>query len=883
MYIINSFQYWKKNKIKYASIVFTVILGIASVLASTYIVRSQKITDLEQTLNNGGFYDFAIYDIDKQVKEEIKKDTRMEHTGSLYELGSIENRNGVSCTVGAMEDESTEELVHLSTIEGRYPEKEGEIAVDRISLQCMGVQPKLGIELKVTKKDLDGNEIGEENYVVVGIIEQKYMAENGLIYTRRNYTWDSDDEGYIKIDCPCAYVSIKEKEGYGEKIREHLFANVKVSDEYDDNTIRQELLSQYGSSIRFDYNHFVRSHYADALLGYTAEEDGSLDTASGYNTALERIGSSSTEKDFVSKYVIPIFAILIAVIVFISLYEAFGNFFFSRKREMGIYRCVGMNKLQMVGLLCAELSVVIFPGIIGGVLFGNIAYQGIIQGIKKVFGIRIISAFCVNDYFVPFIDAATPDPYKYSIGLVGLALLLVCIIQIFKSWKLTPLEACNHRRLINKERKKYESLFAINVVILTVAITLGFLYFSTETRYENGLLEEEAKNCLYNGADYMMEKNTEYNFKSTGRELRHDAGVSVENYKKLQNDPSVEETFAAIQCKGIHLVSDKENRKDKFAEFLEEDCIRLEWQEDDPGYDKLKLRYERDRKKAGYTSKEELYHLPICATSQKELENIVETQMDGTLDMAQIKEGKEVVVVYSEGKPPVKVGDLLNMGEVVYPSEQDSSAGFFATGIVENKEPDFIDDYGEQYCVGRRKDFQVKVGAVIHIQDENLWNFYMVENVSKVNLLTGASGSGKSTLLHMLGGIDTPTDGKILYGMKDITKLLDKKLAEFRRKRIGFVFQSFQLLPELTVEKNVLLPWKLQHRKPNKEEIDTILEELGIKDKKNFYPEQLSGGQQQRVAIARALTHRPDLLLCDEPTGSVELVQHYTKEIPVIL
>lgn len=136
--------------------------------------------------------------------------------------------------------------------------------------------------------------------------------------------------------------------------------------------------------------------------------------------------------------------------------------------------------------------------------------------------------------------------------------------------------------------------------------------------------------------------------------------------------------------------------------------------------------------------------------------------------------------------------------------------------------------------------------------------------------ITGASGSGKSTLLHMLGGIDTPTDGKILYGMKDITKLSDKKLAEFRRKRIGFVFQSFQLLPELTVEKNVLLPWKLQHRKPNKEGIDTILEELGIKDKKNFYPEQLSGGQQQRVAIARALTHRPDLLLCDEPTGNLD-------------
>lgn len=136
--------------------------------------------------------------------------------------------------------------------------------------------------------------------------------------------------------------------------------------------------------------------------------------------------------------------------------------------------------------------------------------------------------------------------------------------------------------------------------------------------------------------------------------------------------------------------------------------------------------------------------------------------------------------------------------------------------------------------------------------------------------ITGASGSGKSTLLHMLGGIDTPSNGRIYYGQEDITKFSDKRLSEFRREKIGFVFQSFQLLPELTVEQNIMLPWKLQHKKPDKKDIETILRELGMEEKKEAYPEQLSGGQQQRTAIARALVHQPDLLLCDEPIGNLD-------------
>lgn len=134
----------------------------------------------------------------------------------------------------------------------------------------------------------------------------------------------------------------------------------------------------------------------------------------------------------------------------------------------------------------------------------------------------------------------------------------------------------------------------------------------------------------------------------------------------------------------------------------------------------------------------------------------------------------------------------------------------------------------------------------------------------------GASGSGKSTLLHMLGGIDTPTEGKVYYGETDIASMTDKQLSALRRQKIGFVFQFFNLFPEFTVEKNILLPRRIDRQKIEPEYLQELLEKLGIADKKKVYPEQLSGGQQQRVAIARALINRPEVLLCDEPTGNLD-------------
>lgn len=136
--------------------------------------------------------------------------------------------------------------------------------------------------------------------------------------------------------------------------------------------------------------------------------------------------------------------------------------------------------------------------------------------------------------------------------------------------------------------------------------------------------------------------------------------------------------------------------------------------------------------------------------------------------------------------------------------------------------------------------------------------------------IVGTSGSGKSTLLHMLGGLDRPTSGSVSIDGKDIFTLKDEELTIFRRRKIGFVFQSFNLVPILSVYENIVLPIELDGNVPDKEFVDRIIDTLGLTEKRNAYPNQLSGGQQQRVAIARALSSAPQVILADEPTGNLD-------------
>lgn len=136
--------------------------------------------------------------------------------------------------------------------------------------------------------------------------------------------------------------------------------------------------------------------------------------------------------------------------------------------------------------------------------------------------------------------------------------------------------------------------------------------------------------------------------------------------------------------------------------------------------------------------------------------------------------------------------------------------------------------------------------------------------------VVGESGSGKSTLLNMIGALDTPTSGKVFIDGKDTFAMKEKNLTIFRRRNIGFIFQSFNLIPELTVEQNIIFPVLLDYQKPDKRYLEELLTVLNLQDRRNYLPSQLSGGQQQRVAIGRALITRPALILADEPTGNLD-------------
>ena len=157
--------------------------------------------------------------------------------------------------------------------------------------------------------------------------------------------------------------------------------------------------------------------------------------------------------------------------------------------------------------------------------------------------------------------------------------------------------------------------------------------------------------------------------------------------------------------------------------------------------------------------------------------------------------------------------------------------------------------------------------------DIRVWGLHDVSMTVKqgeIVSIVGASGSGKSTLLHVMGGVDTPTSGKVVVDGKDITKLNDEQMAIFRRRKVGFIFQAYHLIPVLTVEENITMPILLDHRKPDREYVEQIMELLGLQDRRKHLPNQLSGGQQQRTAIARALANQPSLILADEPTGALD-------------
>ncbi len=173
------------------------------------------------------------------------------------------------------------------------------------------------------------------------------------------------------------------------------------------------------------------------------------------------------------------------------------------------------------------------------------------------------------------------------------------------------------------------------------------------------------------------------------------------------------------------------------------------------------------------------------------------------------------------------------------------------------------------------------------IKVEALKNINISVQQGEFVAIVGASGSGKSTLLHLLGGIDKPTGGNVIVDEADIYTLSEKELAVFRRRKIGFIFQSYNLIPVLTAEENMTMPLLLDNREVDRKYFEELLAILGLQNRRNHLPSELSGGQQQRVSIGRAMVYKPSIILADEPTGNldsknskeiIELLQYSVKK-----
>ena len=179
-------------------------------------------------------------------------------------------------------------------------------------------------------------------------------------------------------------------------------------------------------------------------------------------------------------------------------------------------------------------------------------------------------------------------------------------------------------------------------------------------------------------------------------------------------------------------------------------------------------------------------------------------------------------------------------------------------------------------CEQVTKQYGTGENAVTAVKELNL----IVER-GEFAAVMGASGSGKSTLLHMIGGVDRPDSGNIWIEGTDIAAMGRREAAVFRRRKVGLIYQFYNLIPTLTVEKNIALPMLLDKRKPEPAWMEELMESLGLMEKRNALPSQLSGGQQQRTAIARALLYRPAILLADEPTGSLD--RRNAREVAALL
>lgn len=807
MYFKDSLLYWKKNISKFLFIFLAVVIGMAAIIVSALLVRSQKIAELEETLVLGGNYDFIFYDVGEETKQAIIGMESVAETGEIITAG-MAYAGQTEFPVGAMGSSRAEEMFHLAMLEGRYPREQGEIAMDRITMLEMGLMPETGQTIRLGIGE-EGSRT-EREYRVVGIIEQQYIEDwNGNIYCRRMYRDDylDGETSIAEVKAPFAYIFRDEAETLPSKGLSILMVNARTDRErgevdfcYEYDKYAEQAQDQ---DVKIDFTAgATRSNCASNLLGHKGGE--AWYSLHGYQEAAGRIGTESTEKDVYSRILIPLFAVLIAVATFFSLFEAVSSVFVTREQQMGVYRCMGMSKGQVICKTLVELLVAMVPAVLAGCLAGTLVYEGILWVTNCGFGMRIPQAFAMEPYFAPFIKAATVPPYACAIVPVAVVLIVVVGIFLFKNARLSPLASSNRRRYALRKDRMNQALLGVNVVLLVVVMTAAFLYFKGEAELNTSSDADALQTLFYGQSDYMMDRD-EGKCYIGENERRHDGGVSPEDFGILRESPLVDTVHGIIECYGTKLVYTDDMKVD--AEALA-DCSMDKKMLVSYGSDPVEV--DLFHEGWGYKKTDRIYKAPTVAAEEEDVAGFSDCLFSGEINMDAINAGQEVLIVVDEGTDvPFHAGDVLPMDMLVYPKEVDESEVLIAGGrLEEDEEPTYpeTEEHRALYVYGERKDWQVKVGGIVRLDAERA-SFFRAEEQTPWdpdwNILTTTEGMAAWELpavnytklvVKLKEDTDTEEFEKLWFSIFSRSKIMITKSVEGLNAKIATVYQKNQTI-----------------------------------------------------------------------------------------
>lgn len=810
MYFKDSLLYWKKNISKFLFIFLAVVIGMTAIIVSALLVRSQKIAELEETLMLGGNYDFIFYDVGEETKQAITGMESVAETGEIITAG-MASAGQTEFPVGAMGSSRAEEMFHLAMLEGRYPRKQGEIAMDRITMLEMGLMPETGQTIRLGIGE-EGSRT-EREYRVVGIIEQQYIEDwDGNVYCCRMYQdrMLDGETSIAEVKAPFAYIFREEAETLPLKGYSILMVNARMDKEHGEEDFIKEYMRYQEQAqdpdIKFDFNKTRRSGYARSLLGYKSSGSGLqlVEQAGSYQEAVSQIGGETTEKDVYSRILIPLFAVLIAVATFFSLFEAVSSVFVTREQQMGVYRCMGMSKGQVIGKTLVELLVALVPAVLAGCLAGTLVYEGILWVTNYGLGMGIPQAFAMEPYFAPFIKAATVPPYASAIVPVAVALIVVVGIFLFKNARLSPLASSNRRRYALRKDRLNQVLLGVNVVLLVVVMTAAFLYFKGEAKLRTSSDTDALQTMFYGQSDYMMDRDEGQCFVGEN-ERRHDGGVSSEAFEMLRESSLVETLHGIIECYGTKLVYTKDMKVDEEALA---DCSMDKETLISYGDDPVEVDLEREA--WGYKKTDRIYKAPTVAAEEKDVAGFSDCLVSGEINMDAINAGEEVLIVVEEGTDvPFHAGAVLPMDMLVYPKEVDESEVLIAGGrLEEDEEPTYpeTEEHRALYFYGERKDWQVKVGGIVCLDEERA-SFFRAEETTPFdpdwNILTTTEGMAAWELpavnytklvVKLKEDADTEKFEKLWFPIFRGGKIMITKSVEGLNAKIATVYQKNQTI-----------------------------------------------------------------------------------------